>query len=662
MADAKAWDQTWTRWLQRDLCEAAVVLSGLIGRTGAKNAVGLIPAVYFPHIRMGSVIYADWRMGAADVAIAFPWGIDASELPPPYGCYVPRFSCEESCLITHVAAVVDELKDRKAVKHPHTFFSKVLRAWVGTTSWDESTRQFVLDEPYLKRPKIAAVTTVYVIPDTSGDISYVPLFYIQSNKPYQTGAFEQALREKLEPADPPGDLLDSRPRAKRDESDICLNAKPTVEPPLARAVRSVIQAANVRARSWLNPKTGLLSQQGLTALEGDLRHRILKGHSFAKVFFDIDHFKAMNDEIGYKAADVVARSIADRVLRALQDRLDREFKEAAGKAEHATGRPAEIGGGVSRVPDAFRAFVAHVSGDEFKLYVRLDSGREPVVEQAAPEKIEVRHHDATAHVVDAILSAIPSRRLLGGGLPTPDTEFSTVQSEALRQRFSSPMTRRRLGASNIAMQRRNARPLTVSLGVARLEVRSGNGGYDDNQIKEEDVLSISTTDPTALDVPLRILDIVVERALEGAKNRGRGRAMSADEVLPRGGIVMERVERQVRLSLGQTDGVEIGTEFDVYRESSPEAIAEAERVAQEERRSYRQLPSWVARVRVHQMWPRESMAHVVTGNVDEIQKHYWLRKPGPALDQHAIVRLRILQPNKRQKAKADRSKKTKSQR
>jgi GGDEF domain-containing protein len=662
MPEPKAWDQTWTRWLQRDLCEAAVVLSDLIGRKGRKNTVGLIPAVYFPHIRMGSVIYADWRMGAADVAIAFPWGVDASELPPPYGCYVPRFTCEESCLITHVAAVVDELKDRKAVKHPHTFYSKVLRAWVGTTSWDESTTRFVLDEPYLTRPKIAAVTTVYVIPDVSGDISYVPLFYIQSNRPYKPETLEQALKEKLEPTDPPGELLNAKRRAKRDESDICLNSKPTIEPPLARAVRSVIQAANVRAQAWLNPKTGLLSQQGLTALEGDLKHRILKGHSFAKLFFDIDHFKAMNDEIGYKAADVVARSIADRVLRALQDRLDREFREAAEKAEHVTGRPAEIGGGVSRVPDAFRAFVAHVSGDEFKLYVRLDSGREPVVEQAAPEKTEVRHHDAVAHVVDTILSAIPSRRLLGGGLPAPDTEFSAIQSEALRQRFASPTTRRRLGASNTATQRRNARPVTVSLGVARLEVRMGASRYDDDHIKDDDVLGIGANDPAALDIPLHILDIVVERALEGAKNRGRGRAMSADEVLPRGGIVVERVERQVRLSLGQTDGVEVGTEFDVYRESSPEAVAEAERVAQEERRSYRQLPSWVARVRVHQMWPRESMAHVVTGNVEEIQKQYWLRKPGPALDQHAIVRLRILPVEKGNKAKAASSKKTRSER
>jgi hypothetical protein len=117
--------------------------------------------------------------------------------------------------------------------------------------------------------------------------------------------------------------------------------------------------------------------------------------------------------------------------------------------------------------------------------------------------------------------------------------------------------------------------------------------------------------------------------------------VASDEVLPRGGIIVERLDQEFLLSLGQVDGVEIGMEFDVYRESTAGVLAESARVAQEERRAFRKLPSWVARIQVHQVASRDSLAHVVNGAADELHKNQWLRRPGPPLDSAAIVKLRI---------------------
>lgn len=611
--DDTAWATAWVTSLNRDLRAAADSISGLLNLPTERRAIGIIPAVYFPRLRMGTVMYSRWEAGSDDAITAFPWGVPATALPPPYGCYVPRLEDQRSCLISHVAALLDPVMDGKATTYDEISESTALQGWWGASTWVEGTDLFVLDELYLLDPALKAVTVLLMLPSNREPVSYVPLFYIQSNEAYDPELLVTALKKVL--AQPFG----------------------SVEP-ISRAMRTVAHSANVRAQAWLNPKTGLLSQRGLQAVERDVRHRIMKGHSFAKLFFDIDHFKALNDEIGYDAADAVARRIADAVLKRLQVDIDAEFARVIDATSKLTGRSAPLNSVPVPVPDAFRAFIGHVSGDEFKLFVRLDSGHENPSEQLSLQEQDRLHHDRVAAVADAILEAVPREYADaaaddGGSLE----QRASALSPALRERFVPPPRRRRLGATKIAAEKRqNERPLSVSMGVARLEVMTSVEARDETTYG-----SVDAGDLEQLDEPLRTLDTLSERALEAAKNRGRGRAVASDEVLPRGGIIVERLDHEFRLSLGQVDGVEIGMEFDVYRESNAEVLAEGARVAQEERRAFRKLPSWVARIQVHQLASRDSLAHVVNGAVDELHKNQWLRRPGPPLDSAAVVKLRI---------------------
>ena len=610
--DDSAWASAWTTSLTRDLRAAADSISNLLNRPTEPRTIGIIPAVYFPKLRMGTVMYSRWEVGSEDVVTAFPWGVSGTALPPPYGCYVPRLGDQRCCLISHVAALLDPVMEGEALTYAEVVESKTLNAWWASSSWVEGTDLFVLDEPYLIDPALKAVTALLMLPSDRERVSYVPLFYIQSNEPYDPELLVTALGTVL--SQPSGDAE-----------------------PIPRAMRTVAHSANVRAQAWLNPKTGLLSQRGLEAVERDVRHRIMKGHSFAKLFFDIDHFKALNDEIGYDAADVVARRIANAVLKRLQVDVDADFVRVIRATNELRSRSAPLNS-IPLLPDAFRAFVGHVSGDEFKLFVRLDSGHENPAERLSPEEQDRIHHDRVAAVADAILEAVPPEYSdTAGDSGQPSDQRVNALTPALRERFVAPPRRRRLGATKLAAEKRqNDRPLSISMGVARLEVMT-----DIEEAEENTYGSVDAGALQQLDEPLRTLDTLSERALEAAKNRGRGRAAASDEVLPRGGIIVERLDQEFRLSLGQVDGVEIGMEFDVYRESNAEILAEGARVAQEERRAFRKLPSWVARIQVHQVASRDSLAHVVNGGADELRKNQWLRHPGPPLDSSAIVKLRI---------------------
>jgi GGDEF domain-containing protein len=613
MLDDEAWATAWASSLNHDLREAAASVAGLLNREREPRTIGIIPAVYFPKLRMGTVMYSRWEAGSEDVITAFPWGVPATALPPPYGCYVPRLEDLGCCLISHVAALLDPVIDGRATTYEGIRESSALQGWWGASSWVEGTDLFVLDELYLLDPALKAVTTLLMLPSNCERVSYVPLFYIQSNEAYDPELLVTKLKTVL-----------SQPFGG--------------EEPISRAMRAVAHSANVRAEAWLNPKTGLLSQRGLEVVERDVRHRVMKGHSFAKLFFDIDHFKALNDEIGYAAADVVARRIADAVLKRLQDDVDDEFVKRIGAARDSTGRSAPLNSVPLPVPDAFRAFVGHVSGDEFKLFVRLDSGHENPAEQLTSQEQDRLHHDRVAAVADSILEAVPRQYAdVAADDRSSSDERADTLSRALRERFVPPPRRKRLGATKIAAKKRqNERPLSISMGVARLEVTTIAEAKEDPTYG-----SVKAGELDQLDEPLRTLDTLSERALEAAKNRGRGRAVASDEVLPRGGIIVERLDQEFLLSLGQVDGVEIGMEFDVYRESNAGVLAESARVAQEERRAFRKLPSWVARIQVHQVASRDSLAHVVNGAVEELHKNQWLRRPGPPLDSAAIVKLCI---------------------
>jgi diguanylate cyclase (GGDEF)-like protein len=174
--------------------------------------------------------------------------------------------------------------------------------------------------------------------------------------------------------------------------------------------------AEVSRLSVTDPLTGVLNRRGffdraITAVA----HSRRSGGSLALIMFDIDHFKAINDNHGHSAGDAVLKSLAATLLSELRvgDLLGRLGGEEFGVllSDSPTGtatataerlraaartRVLHPGGpeklitvscGVTRVPDSFEpeaAFSFAVNGADENLYAAKGQGRDRVVSDIAP--------------------------------------------------------------------------------------------------------------------------------------------------------------------------------------------------------------------------------------------------------------------------------------
>lgn len=576
------------------------------------TSVGLLPAVYLPHVRMAAVLF-DWT-NAEERRIAFNWEVTAA-LPPPT-CFVSTFRARAVTLSANVARAVS---GDGFVAGAGPWYSAALDLWIGAVSWWEGCTDVVHDLKWLRQAGMAATTVLYFLDRRDPAPSYVPLLYLQSHLPYEGPASHTPLLAAL---------------GARDSDAAPAGAAPPDSVALEAAV-AVCHAASLRAREWLNPKTELLSDAGFKAVRRDVAERVEKdGRLYAEVFFDIDNFKALNDELGYTLADDIAREVARRALGYLHGPLIRDCNTAT---EH---------GGPE--PDQFAGFLCHVSGDEFKFFFGTPVTRtafrpsdDPTVAQTNQQRIaDLRDFlEGLVRAVSGRGDLVPwLERQLGGplhpgferlvrraGAAVPPPAYLGPPQELTAEnaaRLRSLASRR--GAAAIGFPANASRMdalfgVTISVGAAVLGVSS-------------EAVTRHDTRPVVLGA-LEDLDTLAERALDGAKKRGRNRVLFFDELLRSGGIVTERLAHQVRLSLGEADGVRRGSTFDVMELTS---ATDASRVAAEAERRAFHTSGWVARVEVHDVWPREALAHVTIGRAEDIATGYWLRAAGPD-DDHSVM-------------------------
>jgi hypothetical protein len=733
--ESSAWERLWWEQLYGAEVRAAERLKELLvpmkpaadsDRSDASGAVrenrqvGILPAVYFPQLRLGSVLFESWKPGSRAVQIGFPW--NPGELPPPFGCYVPRLDIEGGTplssgkldvrLISRVAEIVDHPpsceEDAKGERF-RLFQLPHMKVWCGISSWQSAAGTgesgFILDADYLENADVAATTVIYVFPSLDlSTVQFVPLFYFQSNTNYHLEQTADELQKALIAGDT--DPADAQNGADRT---------------LWRAVSAVAQLARLRAETWINKKTGLLSQQGLEAIRQDLQYRALQGHSFAEVFFDLDHFKTMNDRLSYERADDIARAVADVVTAYAHTWLDEEYRIWLTQTElgaRTAGLTAPIDPLRLWRPDAFRALFAHVSGDEFKLYIRTDdtiaTRQPPPVDAAAKDVAE------GAALRDFVGGLIASVRALAAGTADitirdlfPPGSSSVGVHETIHARMILKSTAFRKRLTTILKVRLKSfdveldevlRHVSISVGIARLRVLrdmidrradipldetelgslgtliqglAGKSEVPSAAVAEEATAARSTTvnisgllalrklvewvgnriseeapherfptfqageDVRVLNDVLHDLDIRAERALDGAKKRGRDRMMTFGNLLRSGGAVLDVRGDQVRISLGEQDFVRECDELDVFAQSIRRIDAEGVQSAREARRFYRDTPPWIARVKVHKVWPRESMAHVISGNAASIEPEFWLRWDGEERDFQLVI---VVQP------------------
>lgn len=80
------------------------------------------------------------------------------------------------------------------------------------------------------------------------------------------------------------------------------------------ALRTKLRADDLARRAVTDPLTGLLNRDGLAQRAAEQVALARRGHSFAAVMLDVDHFKRLNDEHGHAAGDAVLREVARRIL------------------------------------------------------------------------------------------------------------------------------------------------------------------------------------------------------------------------------------------------------------------------------------------------------------------------------------------------------------
>ncbi|MDP9193286.1 MAG: diguanylate cyclase [Acidobacteriota bacterium] len=669
-----------------------------------RGHVGILPAVYFPHLRLGSVMYQAWHKDARDTQLAFR-GWTPAKYPPPFGCYVPRLDVADADaakvrLIAHVARVVDALSAGKPLPDGEAALVTLPchQVVVGVSSWtdsDEDRDLFILDADYLwKDARVAATSVLFALPlnafpspdtpaaarDAPLVVDHVPLLYFQADVQYDAATFRTFVLDRL---------LEADAAVRRDLTpDGADDAPPADDAPLPsvgddrvagrlllRTMRAVAELARLRARTWIHPNTRLLTRAGFAEIRRDVQYRTHQGHSFAELFFDIDHFKELNDRVGYDGADAVAREIAEQVRRFAQSWLDEEYRRWR-LLYHPRTLDRELKETIWR-PDAFRAFIAHVSGDEFKLYVRTD---DPIiVREAALEGDDRDRAEAAAlnDYAEGLLGAVRLRTERGTtpttagllrdpGKRTPrhavinaervldaliqeDLRTRAVREDAMRIARTTPRLDEEAAATRATLRgtpppiAEEVAATTISLGIARLWVRVGDRPPAPAPATESPDPSprdrslrhagaggsralnrTAIVDPDHLKPDFERLNVEAERALDGAKKRGRNRKAFFHEILNDGGSVVDVDGLQVRISLGSVDFVREGDEFDVFAPST-EIDRAAQTVARAERRAYRATAPWVARVRVYKVWPREAMAHVVNGRSEDLERGQWLR-------------------------------------
>ncbi|MGR0279525.1 sensor domain-containing diguanylate cyclase [Marinomonas dokdonensis] len=84
---------------------------------------------------------------------------------------------------------------------------------------------------------------------------------------------------------------------------------------LKRSIRKEIDSLNEKVTRFdedrkKDPLTGLMNRRAMDELVTTL---VRKKHPFSVIFFDIDHFKSVNDEFGHDTGDEVLKALADMV-------------------------------------------------------------------------------------------------------------------------------------------------------------------------------------------------------------------------------------------------------------------------------------------------------------------------------------------------------------
>jgi GGDEF domain-containing protein len=262
---------------------------------------------------------------------------------------------------------------------------------------------------------------------------------------------------------------------------------------------------------------------------------------------NIDFFKRMNDRFGYVGADWVAAELSDRVLYFAQRDAARDY------AAHRAGTSLPFG-----LPNGFRALLAHVSGDEFKLFVQSDAVRRSYADVARGEATAPMKNDVArlrAFAEGLVAAAGQPIAALEEGAPDWETVHHNAfeRTRATIRSFDGALT---LGTDEVS----------VSLGIGLLDPEQNDLVLLDQEPRSFPSASVELK-PYRLG--LNDLNGLVERAIDGAKRRGRNRVMFSDALLDDGGVVLSDLPshegRLVRLSLGRSDGVSSGMRFEVHR-------------------------------------------------------------------------------------------------
>jgi GGDEF domain-containing protein len=478
------WRAHWGAQLRERLSETAAAVERMLGPKAPQ--LGVLPAVYFTRLRMGSVPFFSWEERAADVRLAFPWNPDY--VPPPFTCFAPPLSRSTETwfgLIARVASAVDDFMEGD-VDVAHLSAAEELGGLrVGVVSWtDTEPSVMVADEQLLRDSRVQTTTAVFLLPVQRGWLPHVPLLYIQASEPYDTAVAERAILRAA------GALPDEAGTATSTED--------------ARAVRrgllAVARTAHLRAREWLTPKTQLLNRAGFEGLRDDLQWRVARGDGYAELFFDIDEFKKANDTYSYDGADLLAARVTDRVIAFVQREVARAYAQAA-TMRQATGAPDAV------APDAFRALVAHVSGDEFRLFIRTFAA----VETESFEELDPRRF--ASGVIQCVGDNVPRRT-------SENLDSRAARHDAALDR-SSAARHARTGIASLDESVFAATP-TISGGLALL-----------GTMEVSDRRRPSAADLIRARRALTHLDIPAEKAAKRAKEAGRNtyRVAEGDEYI-----------------------------------------------------------------------------------------------------------------------------------